>query len=71
MATEKKEMVPLKFCKVRLGDRYAEFLCRDARVGFIQREVIDIPNYEIFCEELGKAIKRKRDEGWEVYVEPC
>lgn len=60
-----------RFCKVRVGDRIADFICRDARTGMILPVLtIREMDYESFTRELDKQIKAKRDEGWEIYVEP-
>jgi len=60
---------PKKLCRIRLGETRAEFLLSDEK-GDRGRELLDIPNHGLFCQELVKAVRRRLGEGWEVRVEP-
>jgi hypothetical protein len=59
-----------KLCNIKLGETRAEFLLMGEKGESLGRELLDIPDYGLFCQELVKAIRRKLEEGWEIRVEP-
>lgn len=63
--------MPKKLCRIELGETRAEFLLMDEKGESLGRELLDIPDHGLFCQELVKAIRRKLEEGWEVRVEPA
>jgi hypothetical protein len=58
-----------KLCRIRLGETRAEFLLMGEKGEPLGRELLDIPNHELFCQEFVKAIRRKLEEGWEIFIE--
>jgi len=58
-----------KLCNVKLGETRAEFLLSDEKGESLGREILDIPDHGLFCQELVKAIRRKLEEGWEIFIE--